>query len=350
MNNLTWSDILTNAEHNGATSFIDQSIKTDSAPLFTTMLSGFMNRGWKLPDEEKMRLPRIIFSDEIVKVNGINGEEINQEFWGHMELLGCYRQNPTFQDWNHEGEIVIYVEKIRKVAERYDAWRSTTMIFLTNDMKQSGMSTFQVLLEIVMAHEVTHWIMHWFTSPSWIEPTHNVNGFIPFNYSTAEEIYFHETVAQLCTWFTIKEWYDIEEVFRWLMTGQPEQYCEWESIETNGVAKLPHIIKLMEAFRETQCQNFEVLSGLAHWEVEYFYPFFSQLSVMYTENQKCLIKNRLVAFYCLDTENRTESLQERIENEYGDLYGEGEMQWNQYLRLVQIGIIDKYTKWFLITI
>jgi len=275
-------------------------VDLDAHPKCLSIINEFVHHGWKLPDEEKIRLPKIIFSDKIETVNGINGEDIDiGRFWGHMELLGCYRQNPTFQDWNHEGEIVIYVEKIRKIAERFDAWRADIMIFITTDMKFSGMSSFQILLEIVMAHEVTHWIMHWFTSPSWLDTTTNIHGFIPFKYETDSQVEFHESVAQLCTWFSIQQWHDIKEVFTWLLTGQPKEYSLCIEIFNKGVNTIEHTVKLMEAFRTTQCQEYCVLKCLADWEENHFDPFFSELIEQESEQQVNVIKNRVAAYIWL---------------------------------------------------
>lgn len=340
MNNLTWGKILHEAERIGETSFMDNSINTDSAPLFMIMLSSLTSRGWKLPNQRAIRLPKIILSDEIVKINGINGEEINDEqFWGHIELMGVYRQNPAFNDWNHEGEIVIYFEKIRQVAERYDASKSDKMIFITNDMKSSSNSTFQKLLEIVMAHEITHWIMHWFTSPSWLDTTTDIHGFIPFKYETDSQVEFHESVAQLFTWFSIKQWHDMSEIFNWLMTGQPIEYSLWNDLVNKGVSNIEHAVKLMEAFRAAQCQEYTTLDSLADWEDYHFYPFFSELSRKTSLQQLTVIKNRIAAYVWLvdKDEVKISELLSKVKMEYSRLLvDDGEIDISQLLTKLKI--------------
>ena len=186
-------------------------------------------------------LPTITLSDKRPKAT--------DEVIGINDLLGAY----IMKDWDtkEEGTVVMYHEAIWDAVVDYKA--SDTSIVCTTE------ECFDALVSIVAVHEFVHWKMHYYV------------GFAPLKYETADEISFHEGIAQLITWQVIKkvaqEGYKygqlVSDLFLWLADRQPKAYRMYKVIkeadEDGKIIRYRELFKLLKWFKVARLQSFEAI-------------------------------------------------------------------------------------------
>lgn len=168
-----------------------------------------------------------------------------KEFRNCIELMGCYRFKCNKQ--YEEGEIVIYYEKLSRVA----------LNFCSNHKKWKGVElehTINHLRDIVMYHEFVHWFMHWVKSAS--------VRYIPHLYNSRDTVMFHEAFAQLFTHLYVQNNPARKELFEWLLTKQPPQYLAHDNLLNAGVDSIEKAILVLEILRRSSIQSYDQTIGL----------------------------------------------------------------------------------------
>lgn len=184
------------------------------------------------------------FENEIDEDNYIHDEK---EFRNCIELMGCYRFNCNNQ--YKEGEVVIYYEKIYRVA----------LNFCSNKKKWKGVKlehSINYLRDIIMYHEFIHWLMHWVKSAS--------GRYIPHIYNSRDTVMFHEAFAQLFTHLYVQNNDERKEIFDWLLTKQPPQYLAHENLLSAGVDSIEKAIIVLEILRSRKVQSYDQTIDLLH--------------------------------------------------------------------------------------
>ena len=224
------------------------------------LLEQFVSLGWSFPASKypgitKYNWPDIVLSKDIRTYDNFKNDnpfdvdhETNdeKEYEDAIELLGCYR--PKCSNWEIEGEIVLYYNKIYSTAENY-----------SNEKGVDLNASFKNLSEIVLMHEFVHWVMHWVESPFEFG-TCKSDKFIPFEYATIDNVNFHEAFTQLFTHFFCEWNIEKKELFQWLNVRQPEQYKKYRDLLDNGIKSSHEAIVLLSFVRFFKIQSFELLS------------------------------------------------------------------------------------------
>jgi hypothetical protein len=179
---------------------------------------------------------------------------------GYMELLGEYLTDD--EDKVTEGEIVVYQKRIEQVAQRYVAQQNVD----DNTREELLKQAIEDLTEITMAHVTVHWMLHTFLSPGWSDPSQLNGGASPYEYYSYENIYFHETAAQLLTFLVLKDNERMLSLFNWLGKYQSEQYRAYLKIYENGVNTVKDFLSLLEVFNEAGSQCYSRLLNLSKWK------------------------------------------------------------------------------------
>ena len=179
------------------------------------------------------------------EIDDDNYDHNEKEFRNCIELMGCYRLKCTNQ--YKEGEIVIYFEKLYRVA----------LNFCSNHKKWKGVElehTINHLRDIVMYHEFVHWFMHWVKSAS--------GRYIPHLYNSRDTVMFHEAFAQLFTHLYVQNNPARKELFEWLLTKQPPQYLAHDNLLSAGVDSIKKAIDLLDILRLEKIQGFAATLAL----------------------------------------------------------------------------------------
>jgi hypothetical protein len=182
------------------------------------------------------------FENEIDEDNYTHDEK---EFRNCIELMGCYRFKCNNQ--YKEGEVVIYYEKIYRVALNY----------CSNHKKWKGVElehSINFLRDIIMYHEFIHWLMHWVKSTS--------GRYIPHVYNSRDTVMFHEAFAQLFTHLYVQNNDGRKEIFDWLLSKQPPQYLAHDNLLKAGVDSIEKAIILLELLRKNGIQGYKATLDL----------------------------------------------------------------------------------------
>ena len=218
--------------------------------LLDELLFHFVKAGWNVHSAKtlyfhKYQWPDIVLSE---KVSKHRGEERD------IETLGCYE--PYHGNWLYEGQVVLYVNAIEKVAEAYCKDPSNNTI--------EKNEALQNLIRIILIHEFVHWIMHWIESPQLSSNYFLSRKFIPFKYETQDEQDFHEGFAQLITCLFCAGDKNLKNMFDWLGKAQCPVYNKYKELMPK-IDTIEKAICLLTFLREVGVQEFEMTKELA-WD------------------------------------------------------------------------------------
>lgn len=191
-----------------------------------------------------------------------NDTKDSEENYG-IELLGCYNQ----ADGNiNEGIVTLYMPKIKQVA--YSYWNHKFAARGLYDLDAEKYFT-ELVSTVILIHEFVHWIIHWIGSPGFIDYkiTHRYRD---LNYSNKDEVYFHESLAQLFTKFICTDSSELYNLFEWLENRQPRQYTAYKGLINDneldrGVSK---ILRLLLFMRQYDLQSFDILQLLFEIKID----------------------------------------------------------------------------------
>ena len=225
----------------------------------TEVLQALVARGMSMGDEEMLDFPRLLWSMQVQEtcydmVLGIRKQQLIQDF-GHYELLGKYA--PAGYEITDGPTVVLYEPTLHAATE--------VLLFNLYEIKREdedfeGM--FSMLLERITVLVYTHEIMHWI-----IDQIRSADGkrMTAFNYITADEIAFHESMVQAFMVYAFREKPVMISTMAALEKGQPLQYVLYKELGADFDA-------LFDAFQfvhSDSFQSFEVLkraveSKIAH--------------------------------------------------------------------------------------
>lgn len=108
-------------------------------------------------------------------------------------------------EYSHYGYIKLYVTRIAKTAEKYFHLFGGNLEYI-----------IECLTEITLIHEMIHWLMHKSMPPSARK--------FKIRYTTQDEIYYHEGMAQYFTHEIIQRSHLHNDIFNWLLSKQIKRY------------------------------------------------------------------------------------------------------------------------------
>jgi len=147
------------------------------------------------------------FPEEMQEINN----EIN-DFNGlrplQIEFLGTYKSKDL---------VTLYINSIEKTAGRYHA--------IIGSAQYQKRDIVSFLTDIIIVHEFVHWI---------VDILLKKRGRQGFKYTTQDEVFFHEGLAQYFTYHMIKYDKNIASVFSWLLPFQLKRYKVFQELITPG--------------------------------------------------------------------------------------------------------------------
>ncbi len=147
-----------------------------------------------------------IFPDELEDL--IKRELIsNNEYSNQEDLFSELKEQfiGVLGEYNHNGTIKLFIKRIEKTAQNYFS-------LMGGDIKD----IIECLTEIVLIHEIVHWLMHKSMQPS-------VRKF-KIRYTSQDEVYYHEGMAQYFTNEIINSSKMHTNIFNWLLASQIKRY------------------------------------------------------------------------------------------------------------------------------
>jgi len=233
--------------------------------LIDDLISIFENSNWKTKKAKhtyfhKFLWPDIVLSEKqaILQFDDHQkeqGYDESEDF--RIELLGSY--NCNCESWNNEGTIVLYYNKILEVTDHY--LKDKGIPLTKEDAREFFIET---LSTIVLIHEFVHWIMHWIESPDFINKSNFNKGFIHFEYSSIDNVEFHEGFAQLFTSCICESNSYLEDMFNWLVVKQPSQYKVYEQLKKiKKEDSINNAIHILEFTRSFNLQSFAIAKSLS---------------------------------------------------------------------------------------
>jgi hypothetical protein len=117
-----------------------------------------------------------------------------------IELLGEY--NPSNET------VTLFLPKIKATSKEF--LKTKTSIIETDSLNKITKD----LSYLILIHEFTHWLIDQLIKKAKLN----------FEYSLDDNVYFHESLAQLFTHFYCKKDPSLWELFQWLEERQPRQY------------------------------------------------------------------------------------------------------------------------------
>lgn len=207
----------------------------------------------------EINLPDIVLSKDIIKysdfkknrrLNIASNIEEDNLFYNNfcIELLGEYKIDKPYK----EGRVVLYYNKIMECAKA-----------LESKLKIKNTFIFNELVEIVFIHELVHWIMHFPLNPF---DKKFINSII--KYKTLDEVSFHETFAQLFTFFYCNLNPTKKKIFETLNVKQPIQYRQFNTLIDYSDLNTPIIsIRNLVLMQILDIQSFKNLQTVC--DIEY---------------------------------------------------------------------------------
>jgi hypothetical protein len=192
--------------------------------LISILIETFENHGWTIDE-----LPSIFDSDE--KPNNLTANTDNLDIENY---LGIYR----LKDKCLKGEVVLYHDNIKDLSNRYfyelemrgkEIDGKPIFEFLTTDHYLiSANEVFEYLKSIVLIHELTHWMIHW--NSDFNQKSLKCED----KYESADEINFHEGLAQYFTDCVIRKYGNKKmlDVFDRLNLKQSRTYKVFEELKS----------------------------------------------------------------------------------------------------------------------
>jgi hypothetical protein len=234
--------------------------------LISILIETFKNHGWTIDE-----LPAIFDSDE--KPNELT---TNTELLDIEKYLGIYR----VKDKCFKGEVVLYHENIKDLSHRYfyefemrgkEIDGKRIFIFLTSDdYLISENEIFDYLKSIVLIHELTHWMIHW--NSDFNQKSLKCED----KYESADEINFHEGLAQYFTDCVIRKYGNKKmlDVFDRLNLKQSRTYKVFVELKTdldgNPIDVACVFIALALCWEKDYNQSFELLEKYNYISVLYY--------------------------------------------------------------------------------
>jgi len=196
----------------------------------------------------KFEWPDIVLSPKLVTLKSLS-EHFNG-FDKCIDLMGCYIAN---EDNNQQGQIVLYYNKIKEVAESFKSKKNDA------DLEEIKAD----LTEIVLIHEATHWIIKSLTN-------FLVETKLPeILYKEIDNINFHESMAQLFTYlYCEKNSARLLDLFNWLAKDQPEPYKLYQVFLKNGIDNFDIAARFLSLLRKDNIQSFTQASEKTVKDIE----------------------------------------------------------------------------------
>jgi len=206
-------------------------------------------------------LPEIILSDKdstLPEIDQINKVQRNNKYI--IELLGSYDSIDE-----KEGRVTLYIPKIKETTHDYFLYKFPTKTYDFNAEKYFT----ELLSTIILIHEFVHWIIHWIKCPGFIDKN-SMHRYKSMDYSNLDEVYFHESLAQLFTNFICRDSSDLYDMFDWLEKGQPNQYTAYKDliINNNLDDTIGAVLREIEFMRQYDLQSFDVLKELLMYNID----------------------------------------------------------------------------------
>lgn len=203
-----------------------------------------------LPGYECNEWPDITLSDKRIREH-IN----NYEYQFKIEYLGQY---------NIESKtIILYTRAIQDMARCYQYAEKPDFT-----LKR----TFEIFTEIILVHELAHWLMHVGCSKRFSRD-HYHYPIINFAYSNDDEIKYHESFAQIFTNYFCATHKDKRywSLFEWLEAEQPPNYTVYLKLVEKGknsedgkiIDDLSKVFDLFNFTRELELQSMKALIKLS---------------------------------------------------------------------------------------
>jgi hypothetical protein len=174
------------------------------------LISIFDNHNWPVAEIysefHKYHWPDITLSEKkrTIEKSYDDGFLNEKEYWGDMDLLGEYIPEKR--------QIILYILTIEKAAKKlYETIGARLDVAI------------DILTNIVLVHEISHWIVHTFYPHTKRKRADRIR------YSKKEEIYFHEGLAQYFTWIIIENVKGYLDVFKELNRHQSKPYHEFKT-------------------------------------------------------------------------------------------------------------------------
>jgi hypothetical protein len=223
----------------------------------TEVLQALVARGMSMSDEEMFDFPRLIWSMQEQEICydlilGMRKQQLSQDF-GHYELLGKYA--PAGYEITDGPTVVLYEPTLHAATE--------VLLFNLYEIKRGdedfeGM--FSMLLERITVLVYTHEMMHWI-----IDQIRSAEGqrLTTFNYNTADEIAFHESMVQAFLVYAFRDKPVMISTMAALEKGQPLQYVLYKELGADFDA-------LFDAFQFVHAdsfQSFEVLKRAVKYKI-----------------------------------------------------------------------------------
>ncbi len=233
------------------------NLQEEVSVCVTEILQAFVARGMSMGDEEMLDFPRLVWSMEVQEycydlVLGIRKQQISQDF-GHYELLGKYA--PEGYEITEGPTVVLYEPTLNATAE--------VLLYNLYEIKRGDEDfegLFSMLLERLTVLVYTHEMMHWI-----IDQIRRADGqrLEAFNYNTADEIAFHESMVQAFMVYTFRAQPVMISIMAALEKGQPLQYVLYKELGADFDA-------LFDAFQFVHAdsfQSFEVLKRTVEYKI-----------------------------------------------------------------------------------
>jgi len=144
--------------------------------------------------------PDITLSNRASNHTPKNGNEFE------IELLGEY--NPSNET------VTLFIPKIKATSKEF--LKTKTSIIETDSLNKIT----EDLSYLILIHEFTHWLIDQLIKIAKLN----------FEYSLADNVDFHESLAQLFTHFYCKKDSSLWELFQWLEERQPRQYTIYNEL------------------------------------------------------------------------------------------------------------------------
>lgn len=180
--------------------------------------------------------------------------------------------------------IKLYVKTILEMAKDYIKSKNyidgkPLLVFITKDTVINVKEAFEIFTEIVLVHELAHWLMHVGYSKSFRKDHYQL---INFHYTNKNEIQYHESFAQIFTNYFCATHSDVRywTLFKWLEEKQPCNYKKYKELITRTKSKedgkitgddekitrndLTKLFDLFNFTRELELQSMEALINLSN--------------------------------------------------------------------------------------
>ena len=227
------------------------------------VMNGFIASAGKLLQSAQLSLPNetipvIQFNPKKVNIKDpIEGKIIFEptEDYGYLEALGCYHPADNCPE---KRKFVLYTTNIRNVAVHY-VLKNYSINRSDKNFDTLLSKHFNLIAAFVLCHEISHWLLHRATDA-------NGNTMGKFNYQTADQVFYHEGLAQSLLFAALADapnfipinWYGLPTMdcmMSWMETGQPQQYLVYKQMGDDTI----RILKAMCFLRQTNIQSFELL-------------------------------------------------------------------------------------------